>query len=342
MDKKTLTISVAAYNVEDCLGRCLDAFIDTDVFNDLEIIVVNDGSKDSTASLAASYAEKYPDVIRLIDKENGGHGSTINASIKAASAAYYKVVDADDWVDKEGLERLISFLKKTDADLVINPYRYIDAASLAPRSVRTPFNENIRCGMVMEWKDAADDVYMEMHALTYKTGVVKSMGPVIDEKCFYVDIEYALLSLEHVKTLVCLDWPVYQYLVGSSEQSVNSDVMVRRRAQHLRVFERLACYYEESKDRLEDKTRMVILSRLRYMAMSHYKIIFRTETARAKKEIAEFDSWLKAASPEIYEGPNESAMKAVRVLRKTRFRLYGPFIAAMKTRWKMKGQSDII
>ena len=161
MKDKILTVSVAAYNVEDCLGRCLDCFASTEVFNELEIIVVNDGSKDGTASLAQSYADRYPDVIRLIDKENGGHGSTINASIRAAAGRYYKVVDADDWVDKEGFEKLVRFLRDCDRDLVINPYHFIDASTMQIRDIRIPFNESIATGVPLKLRDAADDIYLE-------------------------------------------------------------------------------------------------------------------------------------------------------------------------------------
>lgn len=342
MSDKILTVSVAAYNVEDCLGRCLDCFASTDVFNELEIIVVNDGSKDGTASLAQSYVDRYPDVIRLIDKENGGHGSTINSSISAASGKYYKVVDADDWVDKEGFEKLVRFLENCDSDLVINPYNFIDASTMQTRDTRIPFNENVAFGVPLKLQVAARDIYMEMHALTYRTDILKKMGPVIDEHCFYVDIEYALLPMEFTETIVCQNWPVYQYLVGSADQSVSSANMVKRRSQHLRVFKRLVTYYEDKKDGLEPEIRRIILERLKAMAVTQYKIYFRTEKSLAKKEIREFDSWLKEASREVYEGTDCSAMKAVKILRKTDFSSYGPFIAVMNARWKMKGQSDII
>lgn len=342
MEEKILTISIASYNVEKYLDKCLSSFIGTDVFDSLEIIIVNDGSKDGTLELAGKYVNEYPGVVRLIDKENGGHGSTINASIEAATGKYYKVVDADDWVSKEGFEKLVAFLKENDVDLVLNPYHYVDSVKLVPRFLRTPFEQNELVGQILPLAERKDDVFMEMHAMTYRTEIVKKMGPAIDENCFYVDVEYAMFPLEFVNTMVTLDFPVYQYLVGMSEQSVNSANMVKRRAQHLKVLKRIIEYYEAKKDSLSEKTRTIIAERLKGMAQTQYKILFRVEGKASKAEITEFDAWLKSVSPEIYKGTDEPVMDFVRGLRKTDFKAYGLFMLGMKIKWKLTGQSDII
>ena len=123
---KILTISVAAYNSEGWLTRCLDSFVIDEVMDKLEVIIVNDGSTDGTHDIASEYCSRYPDVFRLIDKKNSGHGSTINTSLKAATGKYYKLVDSDDWVEKAGLIKLVHALEKTDADLVLNPFYEVE------------------------------------------------------------------------------------------------------------------------------------------------------------------------------------------------------------------------
>ena len=123
---KILTISIASYNAEKDIPRCLDSFIQTTVFDKLDIIVVNDGSSDNTSQVASEYAKKYPNSIRVVDKENGGHGSTINTGITYAKGKYFKIVDSDDWVNKDGLEDLVSYLENNDIDLVINPFHTIN------------------------------------------------------------------------------------------------------------------------------------------------------------------------------------------------------------------------
>ena len=97
--EKILTISIAAYNAEKDIARCLDSLIATGIIEKLDVVIVNDGSVDQTAEIANSYVKKYVNSIRLINKQNGGHGSTINASIKVAKGKYYKILDSDDWVE---------------------------------------------------------------------------------------------------------------------------------------------------------------------------------------------------------------------------------------------------
>ena len=119
---KVLTISIAAYNVEKFINQTLDSLIDERIMDDLEIIVVNDGSSDNTLAIAKEYERKYPDSFIIIDKENGGYGSTINSSLKIASGKYYKLLDGDDWYDTDNVVSLINALKTCNADLVVTPY----------------------------------------------------------------------------------------------------------------------------------------------------------------------------------------------------------------------------
>ena len=124
--EKLLTITVPTYNVEKYLAQCLDSFVLEEDRELLEVLIVNDGSTDTSADIAKTYVERYPDVFTLINKENGGHGSTINAGIKAATGKYFKVVDSDDWVDKAAMKNLMECLKKSDSDLVYSNYYWID------------------------------------------------------------------------------------------------------------------------------------------------------------------------------------------------------------------------
>ena len=117
--EKILTVTVPSYNVEKFLENTLDSFVDERVLDDIEVLIVDDGSKDKTAEIGRKYEEKYPDTFRVISKENGGHGSTINRGIGEAKGKYFKVVDGDDWVDQDGFAELIQRLKTCDADYVL-------------------------------------------------------------------------------------------------------------------------------------------------------------------------------------------------------------------------------
>ena len=99
MDEKILTVTIPSYNVEAYLEDCLESFVNSEVMDDIEVLIVNDGSSDNTVKIAQRYVDKYENTFRLINKENGGHGSTINTGVREAKGKYFKVVDGDDWVD---------------------------------------------------------------------------------------------------------------------------------------------------------------------------------------------------------------------------------------------------
>ena len=122
---KILTIVIPAYNVENYLDEILPTFLDNEILNDIEIIIVNDGSKDNTAIIAREYEKKYPQTVVLIDKENGGHGSTINSGIKHANGKYLRVIDGDDWVDTNALKNFVNKLKSLNEDLVLTPFNNV-------------------------------------------------------------------------------------------------------------------------------------------------------------------------------------------------------------------------
>ena len=125
---KLLTIIIPAYNVSGYIDQCLQSLIvEPDNLKYLDIVAINDGSKDDTLEKMQRYEELYPSAIRVIDKENGGHGSGINRGILEAKGKYLKVLDSDDWVDTNGLTNLISFIRDSveDPDVIINPFEYV-------------------------------------------------------------------------------------------------------------------------------------------------------------------------------------------------------------------------
>lgn len=326
---KVLSISVAAYNAAQDLSRCLDSLVNTSVADLLDIIVVNDGSKDGTLALARSYEQRYPDIIRVIDKENGGHGSTINASIPEAVGKYYKIVDSDDWVDREGLEILVHALMETEADLVLNPFHIIDAQTGKQKTTVYPYRDNAELNKVCS-SDNVENIVIEMHSTTYRTDIVKKMGPIIDEHCFYVDLEYTLFPLQYIENYICFDYPVYQYLLGTATQSMNRGSLINRRAQHRKVVKRVISYYEKRKDRVSAGIREIILQRVRLAMLNQYKIYLNMDPAESKKENMAFDRWVWNRSREVYEGPDLRLMSIIRFHRKTGYRFYTAVTALMK------------
>ena len=126
--EKILTVSIAAYNMEKYIRRALDSLIDERIIHDLEVFVIDDGGSDSTLDIAKEYASKYPNSIFPVHKENGGYGTTVNYSIQYANGKYFKLLDGDDWFDKNGLYELVNRLKKADSDIILTNYQSGSAA----------------------------------------------------------------------------------------------------------------------------------------------------------------------------------------------------------------------
>ena len=218
--EKILTISIAAYNAEKDISNCLNSLINSKEFSKLDIIVVNDGSTDQTVEITNKYVEKYKQSIRLINKENGGHGSTINTSIKHAKGKYYKILDSDDWVNSENLNRLVAFLEKTDTDMVLNPYDEIEYNTRTKKRQMNPWDNEVSYEEVHGLEEL-DKVILYMHSLTFRREVIQKMGAIIDENCFYVDMEYCIFPLLYIISFAFLDYPVYHYLLVSKKQIMN-------------------------------------------------------------------------------------------------------------------------
>lgn len=126
MNGKVLSVIIPVYNMEKYLSQCLDSVILPEEEGSYEVFVVNDGSKDSSLAIANEYEKKYPDIITVIDKENGGYGSVFNVGINLAYGKYVKILDSDDFFDKEAFALYLKQLKSCNEDLVLNGIMALD------------------------------------------------------------------------------------------------------------------------------------------------------------------------------------------------------------------------
>lgn len=241
---RLLTISIAAYNVEATIEKCLDSFLQCHYLSDLEILVINDGSHDRTAEIVSKYEITYPECIHLINKENGGHGSTLNKSLRLATGKFYKVVDGDDWVDPGELDKLCECLKATDADLVINSFKwcYPDKS----------FEEHDEVGYLLNHTYKFDDMYsvfgenthiFPMTTITILTSKLINIGMHIKEKCFYADNEFVAFCAMAADTISFDSSCAYQYRMGSSTQSVNPENWYKHLDDYFAIFDDLTDIY---------------------------------------------------------------------------------------------------
>jgi len=232
-----LSIVVPAYNAEAYLARALDPLLR--VKRGVEVIVVDDGSSDGTAAMADRCAAAHPEAIRVVHQANAGHGGAINAGLAEARGTYLKVLDADDWLSIPALEKLLITLDLLEqgggVDAVFTDYVH-DRVGKSNRTTRfdTVFPEN----RIFEWHESSRfgrrQVLM-MHAIVYRTEVVRRSGMRLPEHTFYVDNLYVVEPLAHVRSMYYLPVPLYHYFIGRTDQSVDPDVMLRRVDQQLRV-----------------------------------------------------------------------------------------------------------
>ncbi len=245
---KLVSFTVPCYNSQDYLRGCLDSILVAG--DDIEIIIVNDGSTDGTLEIAEEYRSRFPSVVKVIDKPNGGHGSGVNAGLKAAEGLYFKVVDSDDHLDGEALTTLMNTIRAhyesgVSPDLYVTNYVY-DHAYDGTEHV-SAYKDKIPVEKLCGWEKIKKFRYsrmMLMHALLYRREVLLKSGLVLPEHTFYVDNIYAYQPLPHTKNLYYLNVNLYRYFIGRSDQSVNRANFVKRYDQQIRVMLRMTDAYK--------------------------------------------------------------------------------------------------
>lgn len=236
---KLLTVTVPCYNSQDYMERCIDSLLPGG--EDVEIIIVDDGSTDRTGEIADEYARKYPEIVRVIHQENGGHGAGLNAGINHATGLYFKVVDSDDWVEETAYRKVLSTLRSLCSggcmlDMMISNFVYEKDGAKHKRIVKYTkvLPENQLFGWA-ETKNFPIGKYILMHSVIYRTQLLRDCHLVLPKHTFYVDNLFVYIPLPYVKTMYYLNVNFYRYYIGREDQSVNESVMIRRIDQQLRV-----------------------------------------------------------------------------------------------------------
>ncbi len=296
-DEKILSVSVAAYNSEATLRETISSFVsDPDLLKYIEIIVVNDGSTDQTSRIAHEFESAYPDTVVVIDKENGGYGSTINSSLKNARGKYYRLVDGDDWVDSGHLRQYIAFLSRSDADIVISPYytvreekKLIDIHPEIPAKL-TNLNEVNPV-----------DLFFAMHEIAVRTENLRKLGLSITENCFYTDTEYNLSAFLCTGTIARFDQPVYCYRLGVNGQSMSLAGIRKHYQDMIRVSVKVIGMYQKAYFPSEDTRLRVIQNYIKHIVLfATYGILAIKDRKQSRRELVQYEKALKNRYPEAY------------------------------------------
>lgn len=317
--EKILSISVAAYNVEKFIEKNLNSFIDSDVKNDIEVLVINDGSTDSTAKIVSEYEKKYPTVIKLINQDNAGPGSTINSGIKQATGKYFKMVDGDDWVDTKNLKEYINYLKEVEVDLVVTNYKCVDNNTSEELECKI---ENVESKKELLFANHCRDLSLAMHNVAYKTEILKKNNIKIDNG-FYTDVEFLLLPIQYVKTFAFIELNIYMYRVSLLTQSMNPKSMQKNIKMHDIVLKRLIDYYQDilNKEDIEWNVKNFIKKRIVDMTSTQLSVLLSFKPNKEyKKDIIDLFKYIEIKSSNIYN--DFSRCKTPRILLKTHFSVY--------------------
>lgn len=306
--------------MEKYLSNCIDSILAVEEKDKTEIIIVNDGSKDASLSIAKNYEKEYPNIVKVVDKENGGYGSTINSGIKKATGRYFKVVDSDDWVNTKDLNALIAQLETENVDMIVSDYTCVyenDGKSVLMK------NGEFEPFFTMDIDDKTLKHRLSMHMCFFRTELIENIKLL--ENCFYVDTEYVAFCVTKCKNFKYIPLNIYQYRLGRVGQSVSYEGYYNHRDDLFRVMYSLLEKYISENNIINKKYLHFEISAL---LNTIYPLIIRfyIKDKSLKGKIIELDEKLKSVSDELYvESGKCIRFGLLMFIRCTKYRTLGLF-----------------
>ena len=293
---KYISFAIPCYNSQDYMSRAIESILTGG--EEIEIIIVNDGSTDRTSEIAHEYRKQYPDIIRVIDKENGGHGDAVNAGLDSARGKYFKVVDSDDWVDEESLQKILELLRNLEEedsqiDMLVSNYVYEKVGASHKKCIH--YRNALPQDEVFRWDDMGHfhlDQYILMHSVIYRTNMLKLSQLKLPKHTFYVDNIYVYYPLPHVRKIYYLDVDFYRYFIGRDDKSVNERNMIARVDQQIFVTKEMIDMYDLRKI-TSKKLRQYMVNHLAIMMTVSSILLIRSKTRENLEKKRELWTYLK-------------------------------------------------
>jgi len=331
--EKLLTFAVPCYNSAAYMDHCVETLLTAG--EEVEIILVDDGStKDDTPAKCDAWAAKYPHIIRAIHQENGGHGEGVNQGIRNARGLYYKVVDSDDWLDADALQKVMAKLRECaqweqPLDLLVANYVYehVEDGSQKVMRYRNVFPQD----QVFTWDDIGrfrPSQYLLMHSVIYRTALLRECGLELPKHTFYVDNIFVYQPLPFVKSIYYMDVDLYRYFIGRADQSVNEQVMVGRVDQQVRVTRLMIEAHDLKKVKARSSKLARYMTNYLAMMMTISSVFLNLDNTPAKLgEKTELWEYLRQVDPALHHKLKYRALSLVGTLpgyqgRKLSVRLY--------------------
>ena len=311
MGNKLLTVSVAAYNGAATLAKALDSCL-CDAMDALEVLVVDDGSKDNTAALARTYEERWPGTFRLVSKPNGGYGTTITAALAQAQGRYFRTLDCDDWFSPGSLDEELTALQTCDADVLCTNYQTIVNGAVAQRF-------DVCTGRTAGplTSDAMTGFCMEMHALTFRTEILRRAGLTLPAHCLYTDMLYTFEGLCAAETVAYLPVQMYCYQLGNGGQSTS----LRSYQNHFEDYQKVTTLILQKAERdLPAPRRAAMTRRAAEIAQFGIYLLLHFPVNRDNwRRLKAYDDAIRQAAPGICRGMTH---RSTRLLRGTGYLAY--------------------
>ncbi|MDD3206710.1 MAG: glycosyltransferase family A protein [Lachnospiraceae bacterium] len=303
---KLLTITIPSYNSQDYMRKSIESLLVGG--EDVEILIVDDGSTDATREIAEEYQTKYPTIVRAIHKENGGHGSAVNTGIENATGLYFKVVDSDDWVKESAYLKILDKLRELVGgtqvlDMLISNFVYEKVGEEKHKVMA--YRHALPKDEIFTWKDVHHfhkGQYILMHSVIYRTKLLRECGLHLPEHTFYVDNIFVFEPLPYVKNMYYLDVNFYRYFIGREDQSVNEEVMIGRIDQQLRVNKLMIDYLSRVRNTgpMNKKLRAYMIDYLDIITTISSIMLIRSETEENLQKKKELWDYLKQKDGYLY------------------------------------------
>ena len=291
---KLLSIAIPCYNSESYMHKCIESLLVGG--NDVEILIIDDGSKDKTGEIADKYAKRYPDMIKVIHQENGGHGAAVNTGLEHAAGLYFKVVDSDDWVKESAYKKILETLKEiiggnTVLDMLISNFVYEKEGAKKHKVMK--YHHALPKDKIFTWDEVKHfhkGQYILMHSVIFRTKLLKECGLKLPEHMFYVDNLFVFEPLPYVRTMYYLDVNFYRYYIGREGQSVNEQIMISRIDQQIAVNKLMLDYLLKKKPEIYRyrKMRIYMTNYLEIITVISSVLLIRSgteENLEKKKEL---------------------------------------------------------
>lgn len=296
---KYISFVVPCYNSEDYMEKCIDSLLIGK--DDVEIIIVDDGSTDKTGKIADRYQKKYPSIVKAIHQPNGGHGEGINTGLKHATGKYFKVVDSDDWVDKKAYKEILKKVKKIDADLIVMNYVYTYTDGRENQTIN--FSNVFKNNEVIGWDQIGRfkaTQYLSLHSMMYKKSVLDEAKIKLPKHVFYEDNLFIYLPLPYTKSIYYLDVDFYQYFIGRADQSVQEPQLIKRSSHQVLVTKEICNKYDL--DTIENKKLRKLMYRECVFVMTIGVIFSRLAyNEEGEKQFLELWDSIKESNPKLYK-----------------------------------------